>query len=106
MANTPARRTPLFRRTNTIQQAFFETLPDIRVRLRRDGTVLAMEVPTADAMPDDCVWRGSIRDNLSSLDAERWLGHIARCLDTRDVQTDAQNVSLIGRPLPDRKSVV
>lgn len=99
MSQTPVRRTPLFRRTNTIQQAFVEALPDIRVRLRRDGTVLGMEIPTTDAMPASRVWTGALRDHLAPHDADRWIEHVARCLDTHDVQTDTQTVPVFGRPL-------
>lgn len=99
MSPDSPRRAPLFRLTNTIQQAFVETLPDVRIRLRRDASVISMEVPTADALPPECLWTGSLHDHLAPDDAARWLAVIARCLDTREVQTDTQRAEVFGRPL-------
>lgn len=93
------RRAAPYRFTNTIRQAFVETLPDLQLRVRRDGSIVAMELPPTLELPDTCVWGGHLREHLGTADAERWCALVARCLDSREVQTDTQTVSLFGRPM-------
>lgn len=82
------------------QRALIESLPDLMIRMRRDGTYLAVECSPHFSLvkPLETLRTSHIRDVLSPADADYRLQLAARALDTGAMQSYTFALEVQGQP--------
>ncbi len=87
----------MHRLTQTMQEAFVESLPDFQLRLSDDGRIEAFVAPSLLELPPGWNTQGMLDDFLNVEDAERWREQIRRCRETHEVHTGVQTLQVLGR---------